>query len=102
MSLSTPHSQLHASPLVLPVVPLGASLSAFFAVTYLACIVFYLLFPGLVTNHAVLTMFLPWFKLLDWPSFLLGLVGSFGFGWYVALIFGPLFNFFNGTRLFGS
>jgi hypothetical protein len=30
---------------------------------------------------------------LTWGSFLLGLVESFGYGWYVALIFGPLYNY---------
>ena len=34
------------------------------------------------------------FTLLTFPSFLLGLVESFAVGWYVALIFGPLYNFF--------
>jgi hypothetical protein len=37
---------------------------------------------------------LPGFTWLTWPSFLLGVVESFVYGWYVALIFGPLFNFF--------
>lgn len=79
---------------LLPVIPLGLSLGLFFLVTYLACVVFYLLFPQAVLNHAVLTLFLPGFKLLSWPSFILGLVETFGYGWYVALIFGPLYNLF--------
>jgi hypothetical protein len=31
---------------------------------------------------------------LTWRSFLLGLIESFGWGWYVSLIFGPLYNYF--------
>lgn len=101
MPTSTTQSGRLHDRLAIPVLPLGASVSAFFAISYVACILFYILFPGLVINHAVLSLFLPGFKLLDWPSFFLGLVESIGYGWYVALIFGPLFNFFNGTRLFG-
>jgi hypothetical protein len=79
---------------VIPIVPLGLSLGLFFVISYLACIGLYLLLPSAILNHAMLTLFLPGFELLDWRSFLLGLVESFGYGWYVALIFGPLYNFF--------
>ena len=37
---------------------------------------------------------LPGFTWLSWPSFLLGLAESFAYGWYIALVFGPLYNFF--------
>jgi len=37
---------------------------------------------------------LPGFTWLSWGSFLLGVVESFAYGWYVALVFGSLFNFF--------
>jgi hypothetical protein len=36
-----------------------------------------------------------WLRLLtwiSWSSFLLGLVVSYGYGWYVALIWVPLYN----------
>ena len=79
---------------LIPVVPLGMALGLFFVVSYLACVLFYVLFPDAVLNHAVLVLFLPGFKLLDWHSFFLGLLESFGYGWYIALIFGPLYNFF--------
>lgn len=79
---------------VIPIVALGMSLGLFFAISYIGCIVLYLVWPGAFLNHAVLTLFLPGFELLDWGSFLLGLVESFGYGWYIALIFGPLYNFF--------
>ena len=78
----------------IPVVPLGMGLALFFVVSYLACIVLYLILPGAVLNHSVLSLFLPGFELLDWGSFFLGLAESFGYGWYIALIFAPLYNFF--------
>lgn len=83
---------------LIPVVPLGMSLGLFLGISYLACIVLYLIAPGMASGHAVLVLFLPGFKLLSWPSFFLGLVESFGYGWYIALIFGPLYNFFAARR----
>jgi hypothetical protein len=79
-----------------PVVALGMSLSAFFAISYVICILGYLLVPDLPIAHTTLTDFLPGFTLLSWSSFFLGVVESALWGWYVALIFGPLFNFFAG------
>jgi hypothetical protein len=78
---------------LVPVIPLGLSLGAFFVISYVLCVLLYLAFPQAVVNHAMLTLFLPGFKLLTWGSFFLGLVESFGYGWYVALIFGPLYNY---------
>ena len=70
------------------------ALSLFLMVSYVICVLGYLLLPGLPINHAALALFLPGFVLLTWSSFFLGLVESFLWGWYVALIFGPLYNFF--------
>ena len=77
----------------IPVIAFGMSLSAFFVISYIICIIGYLTL-SLPINHAALAIFLPGFELLTWQSFLLGLVESFFWGWYIALIFGPLFNFF--------
>lgn len=78
----------------IPVLALGMSLALFLTISYLLCIALYFWSPGMLERHAMLALFLPGFKLLSWPSFLLGLVESFGYGWYIALIFGPLYNFF--------
>jgi hypothetical protein len=78
----------------IPVLALGMSLSAFFVISYVICILGYLLFPGLPISHSSLSIFLPGFELLSWRTFLLGLVESFAFGWYVGLLFGSLYNFF--------
>ena len=77
----------------IPVIPLGLSLGLFFTVTFVLCVCFDLLFPGQAMYQSWLRL-LPGFTWLTWPSFLLGVVESFVYGWYVALIFGPLFNFF--------
>jgi hypothetical protein len=78
----------------IPVTVLGLSLSVFFAFSYVVCILGYLLLPGMPVDHAALEIFLPGFTLLTWKSYFLGLAESFAWGWYVALVFGPLYNFF--------
>lgn len=78
----------------IPVLALGMSLSLLLVISYVLCVIGYLVFPRLPINHAALAIFLPGFELLSWPTFLLGLVESFAYGWYIALIFGPLYNFF--------
>ena len=78
----------------IPVIAFGWSLSLFFLISYVICIIGYLVFPELPINHAALQIFLPGFQLLTWASFFVGLIESFAYGWYIALIFGPLYNFF--------
>jgi hypothetical protein len=78
----------------IPVLALGMGLSLFLAISYVLCVLGYVLFPSLPIEHSALAIFLPGFRLLSWQSFVLGLVESFAWGWYVALIFGPLYNHF--------
>lgn len=77
----------------LPVVALGLSLGLFLTITYILCIGYDLIFPGQAMYQTWLRL-LPGFTWLSWGTFLLGLVESFAYGWYIALIFAPLFNFF--------
>ena len=49
--------------------------------------------PGFPVQHAALSIFLPGFELLNWRSFCLGMVETFIWGWYIALVFGALYNF---------
>ena len=79
---------------LIPVFALGSALSLLFAITYALCIIFYMFFPDVASGHAILMLLLPGFKLLTWTSFLLGLVEAFAYGWFVALVFAPLYNFF--------
>ena len=81
----------------IPVIPLGLSLGCFFAITFVLCIGFDLVFPGQAMYQTWLRL-MPGFTWLTWPSFVLGLVESVAYGWYVALIFGPLFNLFASWR----
>jgi len=87
------HPAADQTPVRVPVIALGMSLGLFLATTYVLCIGFDLLFPG-QAMYETWRHLLPGFTWLTWPSFFLGLAESFGYGWYVALIFGPLFNVF--------
>ena len=84
----------HRGASTVSVQALGSSLSIFLVFSYVLCVAGYLLFPGLPIAHAALAIFLPGFELLSWQTFLLGLVESFAWGWYVAVVLGPLYNFF--------
>lgn len=74
----------------------GLSLGSFLAITYTLCIIFDLIFPGMSMYQTWLRL-LPGFQWLTWGSFFLGLIESFLYGIYTALIFVPLYNFFNLT-----
>ncbi len=76
-----------------PVLALGMSLGSFLALTFVFCVLFDLWFPALAMN-AVWAPLLPGFTWITWGSFGLGLIEAFAYGWYIALIFGPLYNFF--------
>lgn len=78
----------------IPVFALGMSLGVFLALTYVLCVAFDLLFP----EHAMYRVWaplLPGFTWISWPSFFLGFVETFAYGWYVALVFAPLYNAFS-------
>ena len=75
----------------LPVVPLGWALSLFLVLTYLVCIAFDLIFPG-YAMYEIWSGLLPGFVWLTPLGFTIGLVESFLYGWYAALIFGGLYN----------
>ena len=47
-----------------------------------------------LVRFGALSRFLLGYQLLSSRSFLLGLIESFGWDWYVTLIFGPLYSYF--------
>lgn len=78
---------------LIPVVAFGMSLGIFLGITFILCVGYGLLFPA-HPMYPVWAPLLPGFTWLTWPSFFLGLVEAFAYGWYVALIFAPLYNYF--------
>ena len=73
----------------------GNATSLFLAITFAVCVGFDLLFP----SHAMFQSWqklLPGFEWISWKSFLLGLIESYGYGWFATLIWVPLYNVFVG------
>ena len=69
----------------------GHATSLFFAISFVLCVAFDLLFPA----HAMFRAWqdlLPGFHWISWGSFFLGLIESYAYGWYIALIWTPIYN----------
>jgi len=72
----------------------GHATSLFLAITFALCVGFDLAFPSMAMYRRWQAL-LPGFTWISWSSVLLGLVESYGYGWFVALIWVPLYNVFN-------
>ncbi len=79
----------------LSLIAVGHATSLLLAITFTLCVAFDLLFPGWAMFEAWHKL-LPGFEWLSWKSFMLGLVESYAYGWYVALIWVPVYNLFSG------
>ena len=77
----------------IPIQALGWSLGIFFAITYTICMVFDLAFPG-QSMTGLWNPLLPWVDNISLGNYVLGVAETLLYGWFVALIFGPLFNLF--------
>lgn len=69
----------------------GHATSIFLAISFVLCVGFDFLFP----THAMYRSWqalLPGFHWISWSSFALGLIESYGYGWYLALIWVPIYN----------
>lgn len=71
----------------------GHATSIFLIVSYVLCVLFDLLFPGMAMYEAWEPL-LPGFTWLSWPSFFLGLIESYAWGWYIAVVWVPLYGRF--------
>jgi len=74
-------------------VAVGHATSLFLLITFALCVAFDVLFP----EHAMYTSWqklLPGFSGINWSSFFIGLIEVYGYGWYAALIWVPLYNLF--------
>lgn len=78
------------------VVAIGQASSLFLLISYVLCVGFDLLFP----QHAMYTAWqalLPGFEWISWKSFFIGLIEVWAYGWYFALVWVPIYNYF-GTK----
>ena len=80
------------------IAPVGHALSLFLALTIVICIGWGLITPPALHMHGAWENLLPGFKFLTPAGFAIGLVESYLYGWYVAVVFVPLFNWFNRAR----
>jgi len=76
----------------IPLMAVGHATSLFLVITFALCVGFDLLFPGHAMYGAWQDL-LPGFEWLSWKSFLIGLVEAWGYGWYFALVWVPVYNF---------
>ncbi len=73
-------------------VGVGHATSLTIAISFALCVGFDLLLP----EHAMYETWqklLPGFVWISWGSFFLGLIEAYGYGWYFALIWVPIYNF---------
>ena len=70
------------------------TLGSFLAVSFTLCVVGGLVAPGLPIKHGTLEAVLPGFLWISPAAFFVGLVESFLFGAYAALVLVPLHNYF--------
>jgi len=77
----------------IPLIPLGLSLSSFFAISFIGCILLGLVVPN-VGLHQPWLQFFPGFEWVTARGVIIGLVWTQVYGWYTALVLGSLFNFF--------
>jgi hypothetical protein len=78
-------------------IAVGHATSLFLVTTFVLCVGFDWFFPAHAMYQAWQRL-LPGFEWISWKSFFLGVVESYGYGWYVALIWAPLYNVFASRR----
>jgi hypothetical protein len=62
------------------------------AVSFVVCVLFGLITPQSLHMHVFLQQVLPGFRWLTWWRFLLGLIESFLYGVYAAIVYVPIYN----------
>lgn len=70
----------------------GHATSFLLAISFALCVSFDLLFPEHAMYGAWQSL-LPGFEWISWKSFFLGLIEAYGYGWFFALIWVPVYNF---------
>lgn len=78
---------------LLSIVPLGCTLSVFFAVSFILCLLAALVLPAQGMQMVFEAVF-PGFVWLNAASVVLGLFWTVFYGWYIAVLFVPIRNYF--------
>jgi len=75
----------------IPLTAVGHASSLFLALAFTLCVAWDLLFPGYAMYPSWRAL-LPGFEWLSWPSFGLGLLESYAYGWLIVWV--PIYNVF--------
>jgi hypothetical protein len=76
----------------------GWTLSTFLLLSYLICVAFGLLSPDRFDMHEAWAPLLPGFEWITWQGFIAGAIGSFLYGWYIAILIVPIYAFFGREK----
>ena len=76
------------------IVVVGHATSLFLLLSYILCIGFGLIFPS-YQMHEAWAPLLPGFEWLTPSGFIFGLLGSYAYGWFIAVLWVPLYEFFD-------
>lgn len=87
--------QSNAAATRLRIAPVGHSLALLLVISYLLCVGFGLLAPAQMRMYEAWAPLLPGFEWLTWTGFLIGLVEVYLYGWYIAVLFVPLYRWFS-------
>ena len=82
------------------IVTLGLSLGAFFAISFLGCLLLGVVVPD-AAMHRPWLQFFPGFEWLTARGVILGLIWTQVYAWWTALVFGSFYKFF-GSRSWGG
>ncbi len=70
----------------------GHATSLLLAISFILCVGFDLIFPDYAMYQSWQAL-LPGFEWLSWKSFVVGVVETYAYGWFFALIWVPIYNF---------
>jgi len=78
--------------------PVAAAVTTFGSLTYIICVIFEFIFPQWAM-YELWEILLPGFTWISWGSFFIGLAGIIVYGFYIAAVFVPVYNYFRGNDL---
>lgn len=76
--------------------PIGMTLGASLAISFMLCTLFGLFVSG-AGMYKVWLPLLPGVTWISWQSALLEVIESYAWGWYIALLYLPLYRYFTRT-----
>lgn len=78
----------------LPLWPIAWTLATFAAVIFAFDVLLGVLFPDWWMMQKIYEVLMPGFTFISWGTFLLGLLEAFVGGFWVAVLFVPIYNYF--------